>query len=251
MDLRSPKLFFESGHVTPLLSNFERLFLDHGIVGPLGELLGLSGLGPVVVGLACRQSSLPPFRRPNHARQVGATRALVCNQPILILKRWDPGNFPQCVLAPRARKATLSTRSVRHFPNPCAQKALTRHAPHEFNVATLQPHIFDYFFSVETHITAMPIRPYLQGHRFDAETVRLLGLAFEMALVALQHADGVVSPTRDSVAQKIIELAKAGERDPERLCDEALKATQPLAPALISDPSPLPPPASPPVPPDS
>ena len=91
----------------------------------------------------------------------------------------------------------------------------------------------------------MPIRPYLQGHRFDA---RLMGLAFEMALVALQHADGVVAPTREAVAHKIIELAKAGERG---LCDEALKATQPMAPALVSDPAPPPPPASRPAPPDS
>ena len=98
---------------------------------------------------------------------------------------------------------------------------------------------------------AMPIRHYLQGHRFDAETARLLGGAFEMALVALQHADGVIAPTRDAVAQKIIELAKAGERDPERLCDVALKATQPMAPVIISDPSPLPPHASLPVLPDS
>jgi hypothetical protein len=51
-----------------------------------------------------------------------------------------------------------------------------------------------------------------------------------MALVVLQNADGLVAPTRDAVAQKIIELAKAGERDPERLCDGALKATQPMAP---------------------
>ena len=79
----------------------------------------------------------------------------------------------------------------------------------------------------------MPIRHYLQGHRFDPETARLLGVAFEMALVTLQHADGPVAPTRDAVAQKIIELAKAGERDPERLCDGALKATM-----LISNPSP-------------
>jgi hypothetical protein len=55
----------------------------------------------------------------------------------------------------------------------------------------------------------MPIRHYLLGQ----------GVAFEMALVTLQHADGPVAPTRDAVAQKIIELAKAGERDPERLCD--------------------------------
>ena len=77
----------------------------------------------------------------------------------------------------------------------------------------------------------MPIRHYLQGQ----------GVAFEMALVTLQHADGPVAPTRDAVAQKIIELAKAGERDPERLCHGALKATM-----LISDPSPPPPPGKPP-----
>jgi hypothetical protein len=96
----------------------------------------------------------------------------------------------------------------------------------------------------------MPIRHYLQGHRFDADTARVLGVAFEMALVALQQAGGVVVPTRDAVAHKIIELAKAGERNPERLCDEALKATQ-MAPVLISDPSPLPPLAAPPEPLDS
>ena len=60
----------------------------------------------------------------------------------------------------------------------------------------------------------MPIRPYLEGHRFDPETVRLMGIAFEMALVVLQRTDGIVSPTRDAVAKKIIELAKAGERQP-------------------------------------
>jgi hypothetical protein len=94
----------------------------------------------------------------------------------------------------------------------------------------------------------MPIRPHLQGHRFDAETVRLLGLAFEMALVALQHAGGVVSPTRDAVAQKIIELAKAGERDPERLCDTTVQA---CLQAIVTDSSLLQPHASPPVLPDS
>ena len=48
----------------------------------------------------------------------------------------------------------------------------------------------------------MPIRPYLEGHRFDPETVRLMGIAFEMALVILQRSDGIVSPTRDAVAKK-------------------------------------------------
>ena len=85
------------------------------------------------------------------------------------------------------------------------------------------------------------MRQHLKGHGFDPETARLLGLAFEMALVALQHADRVVSPTRDVVAQKIIELAKAGERDPGRLCDAALEA---CLQSIVSDPSPRPPHAS-------
>ena len=70
---------------------------------------------------------------------------------------------------------------------------------------------------------AMPIRHYLQGHRFDAETVRLMGIAYEMALVALLQRRRE-DPLREAAAHKIIELAEAGERDPERLCEGALRA---------------------------
>ena len=97
----------------------------------------------------------------------------------------------------------------------------------------------------------MPIRAYLNGHKFDAETTRLMGIAFEMALVTLQRTDEIVNPTRDAVAQKMIELAKAGENDPERLCEAALQALRPRPRVIISDPSPLPPLVSPPVLPDS
>ena len=71
-----------------------------------------------------------------------------------------------------------------------------------------------------------------------------------MTLVALQQRRGN-DPLRAAAAQKIIELAKAGERNPDRLCDGALKATQPIAPVLISDTNPLRPLAAPPVQPDS
>ena len=68
----------------------------------------------------------------------------------------------------------------------------------------------------------MPIRPHLKGQKFDAETIRVMGLAFEMALVALQLADrGDLA--NEILAHKIIELAKAGERDPERLCEGVLQ----------------------------
>jgi hypothetical protein len=67
----------------------------------------------------------------------------------------------------------------------------------------------------------MPIRPHLDGQKFDAETIRVMGIAFEMALVAFRLADrGDLA--NQVLANKIMELAKAGERDPERLCDGVL-----------------------------
>ena len=59
------------------------------------------------------------------------------------------------------------------------------------------------------------------GHKFDPETIRVMGLAFEMALVALRLADrGDLA--NEVLARKIMDLAKAGERDPERLCEGVL-----------------------------
>ena len=69
---------------------------------------------------------------------------------------------------------------------------------------------------------SMPIRPYLDGQKFDPETIRVMGIAFEMALVALRLADrGDLA--NEVVARQIINLAKAGERDPERLCEAMMK----------------------------
>jgi hypothetical protein len=68
----------------------------------------------------------------------------------------------------------------------------------------------------------MPIRPYLDGQRFDPETIRVMGLAFEMTQVALRIADWH-DLANEVVAHRIIALAKAGERDHERLCDKVLK----------------------------
>ena len=95
---------------------------------------------------------------------------------------------------------------------------------------------------------AMPIRPYLEGHRFDAETTRLMGIAFETAVAAL-HTQGDVEPLRETIARIIIDLAKTGERDPERLCEAALKAVP--VDSNVNAPNPLPSHASPPVLPDS
>ena len=68
----------------------------------------------------------------------------------------------------------------------------------------------------------MPIRSHLNGQRFDAETIRVMGLAYELTLISLRLFDrGDIA--NDVVAHKIIELAKAGERDPERLCEAVLQ----------------------------
>jgi hypothetical protein len=85
----------------------------------------------------------------------------------------------------------------------------------------------------------MPIRQYLHGERFDPETTRLLGIAFEFAIQAL-HNWGVDDPPREAIARAIISFAKAGERDPERLCDVAVEAYS----KLTAPNPPLPPPHS-------
>jgi hypothetical protein len=48
-----------------------------------------------------------------------------------------------------------------------------------------------------------------------------MGLAFEMARASLRFPDRGNAPDK-IIAQKIIALAKAGERNPDRLCDSAL-----------------------------
>ena len=68
----------------------------------------------------------------------------------------------------------------------------------------------------------MPIAEFLDGYKSDPETKRVMGVAFEMTRAALRLVD------RDDltiaiIAKKIIELAKAGERNPDLLCERALK----------------------------
>jgi hypothetical protein len=68
----------------------------------------------------------------------------------------------------------------------------------------------------------MPITPFLDGERFDEETRRVLGIAFEITCIALRVGD-CADDVRQAVAAKIIALAKAGGRNPDRLCEEAVK----------------------------
>ena len=68
----------------------------------------------------------------------------------------------------------------------------------------------------------MPISSFLNGERIDPETKRVLGVAFEMTCIALRAEDSDDS-VKQAIAAKIIDLAKAGERNPDILCEQALK----------------------------
>jgi hypothetical protein len=69
----------------------------------------------------------------------------------------------------------------------------------------------------------MPIRSMLQhDHAFSPEEVAALATAFENCLAGLKLKDRD-DPATMAVAKVIIELAKAGECDPERLCALAIK----------------------------
>jgi hypothetical protein len=66
----------------------------------------------------------------------------------------------------------------------------------------------------------MPTTPYLDDFDVDPETKRVLGVALKMTRVSLglgdNFADGII-------AKRIVELAKTGERNPDLLCEGALK----------------------------
>ena len=68
----------------------------------------------------------------------------------------------------------------------------------------------------------MPISAFLNGTRVDAETRRILGVAFEMVCIALRTGDCDYF-VKQAIAAKVIDLAKAGERNPDLLCEQALK----------------------------
>ena len=66
----------------------------------------------------------------------------------------------------------------------------------------------------------MPITPYLGDFDVDPETKRVLGVALEMTRVSLGLADDFANGI---IAMRIVELAKAGERNPHLLCEGAIE----------------------------
>jgi hypothetical protein len=177
--------------------------------------------------------------RRKDTRDVAAGRALIPDKPRLVLERSNPHHFFHRGLAAGARKGAPLLRQIRHdaFPltidNAPQHRRLRHHGPFcGRKISVKKPCSRRGRPARVTAIRAvlMPIRTFLGGHRFDGETVRLMGIAFETALASLRSAPDCTDPVREAIARKIIELAKAGERDPERLCDEALKGLRPIEP---------------------
>jgi hypothetical protein len=71
-------------------------------------------------------------------------------------------------------------------------------------------------------VAAVPLYRLLQEASFSPELVEAMSAAFEDACKQLGLAQRT-DPLRDLVAQRIIEAARTGERDPIRLRDLALK----------------------------
>jgi hypothetical protein len=69
----------------------------------------------------------------------------------------------------------------------------------------------------------VPITSFLNGVRFDRETTRVMGVAFEMTRVALGIAERR-DDVNEIVAKTIVELAKQGERNPDLLREHALQS---------------------------
>jgi hypothetical protein len=69
------------------------------------------------------------------------------------------------------------------------------------------------------------VGPILQFIRpfdvFDADTLVLLGQAYDQALASL-HDRGQPIIVRETIAIRMFDLASKGERDIERLCEGAL-----------------------------
>jgi hypothetical protein len=74
----------------------------------------------------------------------------------------------------------------------------------------------------------MSIRPFLDNSAFDPDTVAILAAAFEQAWSTVQKsgsplaADDQAASTRERLAKRIIQMAQQGERERQRLVDDAL-----------------------------
>ena len=65
----------------------------------------------------------------------------------------------------------------------------------------------------------------IQGAAFEPETVRVLSQAYETAVRLI--GKGQPGPVLETIAKRIIESATAGERDPQKMVDHAIRGVTP------------------------
>ena len=65
------------------------------------------------------------------------------------------------------------------------------------------------------------IIPFLQGCSFDPDITRAMGVAYDKTRKML-HDRGQPEVVQEVIAQRIINVAKTGERDPDRICQRAM-----------------------------
>jgi hypothetical protein len=72
----------------------------------------------------------------------------------------------------------------------------------------------------------MSIRLFLHGAAFDPDDIQAMSMAFDDVCKALSlpNAD---KHSREVIAARIVELARRGERNPDRLRDRVLKEGKP------------------------
>jgi hypothetical protein len=63
----------------------------------------------------------------------------------------------------------------------------------------------------------------LQGRSFDPETIEVMGQAYDKAKRRL-HDTGQPALVQEVIAKRIIDIAAAGERDPDQIAQHALQA---------------------------
>jgi hypothetical protein len=79
------------------------------------------------------------------------------------------------------------------------------------------------YSSASREVAAMPIDRIVKEAAFDPEEVQAIIAAYETALARLGLKDRS-DPVAEMVARKIVEIARDGERDPQRLSDLVVKS---------------------------
>jgi len=65
--------------------------------------------------------------------------------------------------------------------------------------------------------------PVLQVAVFDPAATHIMGQAFDCACRSLHNIGQLNNAVKEVIAKRIVELARDGERDPDKLCEHALQ----------------------------